>query len=172
MAEQMAQDRPPASACVLFHLVDPGEIDQEFSPIETYVPLIQMMWLDVVHGFGLDGLLVVDQTSSKVARSLNFEGLKWSRFDSLVDAEAANRDARWVYFEQGGQPLTDFVHPEGAVIYAFGPDTVGLAHEPGKTYVEIPTVRPWAFFSPLAAAIVFADRFTRHPRSPSRDDRP
>jgi hypothetical protein len=155
---------------VLFHLVDPGEIKEEFSPIETYLPLIQMMWLDVVDGFGLDGLLVVDQTSGKAARSLNFEGLKWSRFDSLADAEAANRDTRWVYFEQGGQPLTDFVHPEGDVIYAFGPDTVGLAHEPGKTYVEIPTVRPNAFFSPLAAAIVFADRFTRHPRSPSRDN--
>ncbi|MDP8904458.1 MAG: hypothetical protein M3N29_03955 [Chloroflexota bacterium] len=146
---------------MLFHLVDAEETDDELSPIETYLPLIQMMWLDVVYAFGLDGLLVVDQTDRKVARSLHFEGLDCSRFDSLADAEAANPDARWVYFEQGGQPLTEFVHPEGDVIYAFGPDTVGLAHEPGKTYVEIPTVRPWGFFSPLAAAIVFADRLMR-----------
>ena len=143
---------------VLFHLVDPGENDEEFHPIATYMPLIRMLIDDVVRAFDLDGLLLVDLTADGLGANLRFEGIDWHRFESLADAEAMYPDATWVYFEQGGQPLSSFIHPAGDVIYAFGPDTVGIALEAGRTYVDIDAVGQWGLYAAVAATVAFAHR--------------
>lgn len=146
---------------VLFHLVDYDSREEGLEPLPVYLPLIMMLWDDVVRNYHLDGLIVIDQTEARLAADLTFADYEFDRFESLAEAEAAFGDAQWVYFEHGGQPLSDFEHPAGDAVYAFGPDTVGLPLEPGRTHVEIPTLGRIGFMSPVAASIAFHDRLTR-----------
>ena len=146
---------------VLFHLVDVDETDVGLFPIATHIPLIVMLWDDLLQNFAVAELLIVDQTSEKVGASVAAEHPQWRIFERLSQAEAAFPAATWVYFEHGGQPLDGFDHPGGDVVYAFGPDSTGFELMPGKTHVEIPTARPYGFFSPLAAAIALYDRRMR-----------
>jgi hypothetical protein len=70
----------------------------------------------------------------------------------------------WIYFEQGGEPLETFVHPDDNVIYAFGPDSTGFTLEAGKRYLEIQMPRPLGLFSLQAATVVLYDRVRRQMR--------
>jgi hypothetical protein len=147
---------------VLLHLVDEEEPDVAlYGTVAKHFLLISMLWDDLVQNFALDELLIVDETTAKLAALVPAGHTGWRRFESLAEAEAAYRDATWVYFEHGGERLDRFEHPTGNVIYAFGPDSTGFVREPGKTYVEIPTVRRHGFFSPIAASIALYDRHRR-----------
>lgn len=146
---------------VLVHLIDIDEIEAGLVPTPEYALLVSGLWGDLMEAFALDELLIVDATTEQLAAGMAAEQARWRRFESLAEAEATYSDATWVYFEQGGQRLDTFDHPTGDVIYAFGPDSTGFAHESMKTYVEIPTARPHGLFSATAAAIALYDRFRR-----------
>jgi hypothetical protein len=144
-------------AAVLFHL------DDEEGLTEEVLSQLLVLWDETLDAFAVDRVMVVDLTRSSVAAHFQPKAgrREWARFGSLEEAEAAYPDAVWIYFELGGEPLDRFEHPDDGAIYVFGPNSTGLALEPGKRYVEIPMPRPTGLFSLQAASIVLYDRIHR-----------
>ncbi len=145
---------------LLFHLED----DEVLT--DAVLQELLALWEETLDAFAVNRVLVVDRTRNGLAADFRPTSghLSWSRFALLQEAEAAYPDAVWVYFEQGGEPLDAFEHPQDNVIYAFGPDSTGFALEPGKRYLEIRTPHPIGLWSLQAATVVLYDRTSRRMR--------
>jgi hypothetical protein len=124
------------------------------------------LWRETIAWFGAAGMLVIrgDRSLPLNARKKTdiLPPVRVHEFWELTDAYYVFSDFTWVFFDPcGTQCLSEFEHPTGRVVYAFGPD--GQGFKPNvRDAVRIPAVRDvGSMWAVSAATVALYDRMIK-----------
>ena len=126
-------------------------------------------WLSICRSFDVDRQLVIDRTGKPCfspAEDPEHPAEVFETFDAVVNAYP---NAHYVMVERQGpvEPtlLPNYEHPEGDVIYVFGPDSGGIESlkPPSADWIQIPMSdrTRWGMWATVAGTVVMRDRWLR-----------
>lgn len=110
-------------------------------------------WTLTAKAFGVKNIIMVD-----VEKTQPFIGDAEINFEVYPNLNAVYRaypNEKYVYIEQGGEPLVRFKHPQEA-LYILGGDYSGMVIPAGATIVSIDS--KITLYAEIAAGIVLHDR--------------
>jgi hypothetical protein len=128
-------------------------------------------WLSVCRTFDVDMQLVIDRTNTKCFSPSEDSDHPAEVYASIEAVFAKYPDASYVMIErQAPNPiaptlLEDFQHPQGDVIYCFGPDSGGLEglNPPNASWVilDMSENTRWGMWALMAGTLVMHNRWKR-----------